>query len=199
MSRSFGTMMIVSAMVRNCVIPCSATFARRRPSKPKGRVTIATVRTPSSRATWATTGAAPVPVPPPMPATMKTMSAPVRASRSRAWLSSAASCPTRGLPPAPRPRVHFSPRQMRVAALAPFRACMSVLTAISSAPLMPPAISRSITLPPAPPTPTTRMAIGRTLLSCSMVMASLLLRLSPEPAGRSGATGSKSGDSSGRG
>ena len=41
-----------------------------------GFVTQATVSAPSSFAMAATTGAAPVPVPPPMPAVMKTMSAP---------------------------------------------------------------------------------------------------------------------------
>ena len=42
----------------------------------KGFVTTATVSMPSSRAICATTGAAPVPVPPPMPAAMNTRSAP---------------------------------------------------------------------------------------------------------------------------
>ena len=51
------------------------------PSIAKGLVTTATVRMPSSLATCATTGAAPVPVPPPMPAVMNTMSAPSRARR----------------------------------------------------------------------------------------------------------------------
>ncbi len=50
---------------------------RREPSKPNGFVTMPTVSAPSSRAMRATTGAAPVPVPPPSPAVMKTMSAPL--------------------------------------------------------------------------------------------------------------------------
>ena len=49
---------------------------RRRPSNGNGLVTTATVRMPISLASCATTGAAPVPVPPPMPAVMNTMSAP---------------------------------------------------------------------------------------------------------------------------
>ena len=44
---------------------------RRTPSKWNGLVTTPTVRMPSSRATLAMTGAAPVPVPPPMPAVTK--------------------------------------------------------------------------------------------------------------------------------
>ena len=48
------------------------------PSKSKGLVTTPTVRMPRSRAMRAITGAAPVPVPPPMPAVMKTMCEPSR-------------------------------------------------------------------------------------------------------------------------
>ena len=44
---------------------------RRRPSKLKGVVTMATVRMPIAFAVAATTGAAPLPVPPPMPACSK--------------------------------------------------------------------------------------------------------------------------------
>ena len=49
------------------------------------------------------TGEAPVPVPPPMPAVMNTMSAPVSASSSWSRLISAARSPIIGSPPAPRP------------------------------------------------------------------------------------------------
>ena len=79
-SRSFGMTIIVSTCSRSRSIPCSACIARRRPSKANGFVTIATVSAPRSRATSATTGAPPVPVPPPSPAAMNTMSAPFRAS-----------------------------------------------------------------------------------------------------------------------
>ncbi len=61
-------------------MPTAATFWRL-PSKAKGLVTTATVRMPSSRAISATTGAAPVPVPPPMPAVMNSMSAPLDRAR----------------------------------------------------------------------------------------------------------------------
>jgi hypothetical protein len=51
----------------------------RRPlSKWNGLVTTPTVRMPISRAALAMTGAAPVPVPPPMPAVRKTMCEPAR-------------------------------------------------------------------------------------------------------------------------
>src|SRR3546814_3173194 len=50
------------------------------------------------------TGAAPVPVPPPMPAATKHICAPFSASSTCAMLSSAAARPTSGREPAPSPR-----------------------------------------------------------------------------------------------
>ena len=79
-SRSFGITMRVSTSSRKAEIPVSAWFERRRPSKVNGRVTTPMVRAPSERAIRATTGAPPVPVPPPSPAVTKTMSAPLRTS-----------------------------------------------------------------------------------------------------------------------
>ena len=75
-SRSLGTTIIVSTFFRSSAIPCSACFIRRRPSNRNGLVTMPTVSAPVSRAICATTGAAPVPVPPPIPQVTKTMSAP---------------------------------------------------------------------------------------------------------------------------
>jgi PAS domain S-box-containing protein len=53
-----------------------ARWLRWAPSKPKGFVTTATVSAPISFAIFATTAEAPVPVPPPIPHVMKTMSEP---------------------------------------------------------------------------------------------------------------------------
>src|SRR3712207_1137711 len=91
------------------LMPSSAYVERLRPSKAKGRVTTPTVSAPESLAILATTGAAPVPVPPPLPAVTKTMSAPRIASSISALFSSAASIPIFGSAPAPSPRVIFSP------------------------------------------------------------------------------------------
>ena len=55
------------------------------------------------------TGAAPVPVPPPLPAVMKTMSAPFSTSSISSRCSSAAMRPTSGSLPAPSPRVSVAP------------------------------------------------------------------------------------------
>ncbi len=90
-------------MLLSASMPMAALLAL--PSKSKGLVTTATVRMPISRAIEATTGAAPVPVPPPMPAVMKSMSAPLTSSSMRLLSSSAAWRPTSGLAPAPRPLV----------------------------------------------------------------------------------------------
>ena len=90
-------------------MPCSAWIDRRRPSKANGRVTTPIVRAPRPFATSAMTGAAPVPVPPPLPAVMKTMSAPFRTSSISSRCSSAAARPTSGSLPAPRPRVSWRP------------------------------------------------------------------------------------------
>ena len=90
-------------------MPFSAWSILRRPSKMKGFVTIATVRIPISLASLATTGAAPVPVPPPIPAAMNIISAPAMAAFISSVLSSAARWPMSALAPAPWPLVIFSP------------------------------------------------------------------------------------------
>ena len=82
---------------------------RRLPSNAKGLVTTATLNAPSSLASEATTGAAPLPVPPPRPEVMKIMSEPSSASMIFSVSSSAALRPTSGLAPAPSPLVSFAP------------------------------------------------------------------------------------------
>ncbi|OQA81905.1 MAG: hypothetical protein BWY29_01015 [Microgenomates group bacterium ADurb.Bin238] len=72
--RWFGITIRVSTLSLRISIPSSAVCIRRTPSNIKGLVTTATVRAPASLAIWAITGAAPVPVPPPMPAVINTMS-----------------------------------------------------------------------------------------------------------------------------
>ena len=75
-SRLLGITISVSTAVSRRSMPSIACRARFLPSKPNGLVTTPTVSAPQSRAIWAITGAAPVPVPPPMPAVTNTMSAP---------------------------------------------------------------------------------------------------------------------------
>ena len=73
----------------------SATSLRRAPSKLNGLVTTPMVSAPLSLAIWATTGAAPEPVPPPSPAVMKTMSESTSAWPIFSESSSAARWPMR--------------------------------------------------------------------------------------------------------
>ena len=108
-SRSLGMMTRESTLLRSSAMPPSACFMRRIPSNRKGLVTTPTVRMPSSLAMSATMGAAPVPVPPPIPAVMNTMSASSRALEIWVRFSSADLRPTSGSDPAPFPLVSFSP------------------------------------------------------------------------------------------
>ena len=156
-SRSLGMTMRVSTSSRSAPIPDSAWLARRRPSKVNGRVTTPTVSAPRLLAILATTGAPPVPVPPPSPAVTKTMSAPLRTSSiSSAW-SSAAFLPTSGSAPAPRPRVSSRPTSSLTSASDISSAWASVLIAMNSTPLSPTSIIRLMALTPPPPMPTTLM------------------------------------------
>ena len=75
--RLFGTTISVSTSSASAWMPVSAACRRREPSKPNGLVTMPTASAPISLAMRAITGAAPVPVPPPSPAVMKTMSEPL--------------------------------------------------------------------------------------------------------------------------
>jgi hypothetical protein len=148
-------------------MPWSATWCRRRSSKLNGRVTTATVRMPSSFATCAITGAAPVPVPPPMPAVMNSMSAPSRCSARRSLSSSAARAPTSGFEPAPRPRVTDAPRRISFDAFERSSACASVLATMNSTPSMLAASMCSMALPPPPPTPITLITAPCSLFTSS--------------------------------
>ncbi len=154
-SRSLGMTMRVSQHSRSSLMPCSAWAARRLPSKENGRVTTPMVSAPSLRAIDATTGAPPVPVPPPSPAVTNTMSAPLRTSSISSLWSSAALWPTSGAAPAPRPRVSSRPMSSLTSASDISRACASVFTAMNSTPLSPTSIMRFTALTPPPPMPTT--------------------------------------------
>ena len=135
-SRSFSLGMVISESTcsLSASMPCCATNKRLRPSKGKGLVTTATVRIPSSRATSATIGAAPVPVPPPIPAVIKTMSAPARIAAISSLSSNAACRPISGFAPAPRPLVTPEPICRMVFASMLLSACESVFAQINSTP-----------------------------------------------------------------
>ena len=154
-SLSFGMTIRVSTQLFNFSMPWIALFIRVFDSKRNGFVTTPTVRIPISFAIFATTGAAPVPVPPPIPQVTNTISAPFNAWANSSWFSSAAFSPISGLAPAPSPLVSFSPICMAVEALQNWSACLSVLIPINSTPAIFSSIIRFTALFPAPPTPTT--------------------------------------------
>ena len=108
-NRSLGMVIRVSTLPESWSTPRSAASIRLRPSKVKGLVTTPMVSAPLERAISAMIGAAPVPVPPPIPEVTKTMSASWRTLESSSRDSSAASSPTSGSPPQPRPRVTLRP------------------------------------------------------------------------------------------
>ena len=151
----FGIVISESQCLPSSAMPVSAEPRRLRPSMSNGLVTTATVRMPSSFATCATTGAAPVPVPPPMPAVMNSMSEPSIISMMRSRSSIAAWRPTSGSAPAPSPLVMLQPICRPTFTLECLSACASVLTQMKSTPSIPAEIMCATALPPPPPTPIT--------------------------------------------
>src|SRR5215216_4660493 len=182
----FGITMRVSTASCSSLTPASATRARRTPSNWNGFVTTPTVRIPMSRAVRAITGAAPVPVPPPMPAVMKAMWAPESWSRISSITSSAAARPTSGCEPAPRPCVTPTPIWMIRAAFDEDSAWASVFATTNSQPRRPASIMLLTALPPAPPIPNTVMRglSSRMSGACRLMVMifSLSSRLSPTSA-----------------
>ena len=108
-SLSFGITTNVSTFPFKLSIPLSACESLFFPSNVNGFVTTPMVKIPISFAACATTGAAPVPVPPPIPAVTNTISAPLKTSANSPLLSSADCAPISGFAPAPNPLVIFSP------------------------------------------------------------------------------------------
>ena len=117
-----------STSLRISSAPSRALSIFFSPSNMKGTVTMPMVSMPHSFAILATTGAAPVPVPPPIPAVMNTIS--VSSLKSDFMLSALASAhwrPTSGTLPAPRPWVISWPRSSLLGTGESFSACSSVL------------------------------------------------------------------------
>ena len=121
-SFSFGIVTRLSTSSTNDARPFSAAPILFFPSNLKGFVTTATVNAPNSFAIDAITGAAPVPVPPPIPAVMKTISAPDNNSSIAILSLSAALLPISGSAPAPNPLVKPLPSFIVVALFTDFKA-----------------------------------------------------------------------------
>ena len=171
----FGTTIKVSTWAASDSMPVVACFMRLGPSNSKGFVTTPTVRMPFSRAALAITGAAPVPVPPPMPAVMKTMLQSVNSARTSSIDSSAACLPISGLEPAPRPAVRLVPSWILRGASEWASACPSVLATRKSTPSRFALIILLTALHPAPPTPITVIRGRSSCIVCGTVRLILML------------------------
>ena len=152
---SFEVTIIESTQAFNSSIPFSACCIRLLPSNENGLDTTAIVNIPISFATSATIGAAPVPVPPPIPAVMNTISAPRRASLISNLVSSALILPICGSAPEPKPLVKFLPICILVWAFDWLIAFKSVFIATNSTFSTPSLIMLLTALFPAPPIPIT--------------------------------------------
>ena len=162
-SRSFWFVMTmsVSTFFFSSSIPSVACSFLFFPSLLNGFVTIPTTSAPILFAMFATNGAPPVPVPPPIPAVMKTISQPLSDCAISSLSSSTARKPTLGSEPAPRPRVRFLPIWILCSALLRSKAWRSVLMVTKSTPVSPLSIMLLTALPPPPPTPMTRIFAPR--------------------------------------
>ena len=154
-SLSFGITIKVStidSILSNPFIALSILFF---PSIVKGKVTTPIVNAPCFFAIFAISGAAPVPVPPPIPQVIKIMSLPAIFFFISDSDSFAASCPILGLLPEPKPWVNSLPIKIFWSAFAYNKSCASVFIAINSPPLIPISFILLKEFPPPPPTPTT--------------------------------------------
>jgi hypothetical protein len=101
------------------------------------------------------TGAAPVPVPPPIPAVINTISVSISSALIASRLSSAAFLPVSGFAPAPSHLVIFRPILIVFSAKEVASTCASVLTATNSTPSNHSFFILLTVLQPAPHTPNT--------------------------------------------
>ncbi len=133
--------------------PSRAWLIFLKPSKRNGIVTMPTVRIPMSLLTWAITGAAPVPVPPPIPAVMNAILVPSFSMFFILSIVSIAAWRARsGLLPAPSPSV---PSCKCAGTGESLSACASVLQSTKDTSCMPSRYMWFTALPPPPPTPMT--------------------------------------------
>ena len=151
----FSTTINASTFFFILAIPFSAFSLLLLPSNTNGFVTIPTVKIPIFLANSHTTGAAPVPVPPPIPAVTNTISAPSNNFFIFSSSSLAAISPNKGFEPAPNPFVVFFPIWSWVSAFDCVKACSSVFIAINCTFCIPSSIILFTALFPAPPTPIT--------------------------------------------
>ena len=153
--------MVVSQCSRRLFRPFMAFSILILPSALNGRVTTPMTKAPCLLAISATTGAEPVPVPPPMPAVTNTMFAPSTYFRRSPSDSSAACCPISGMAPAPSPLVVDLPSRTLFGACMASRCRASVLQATMVAPDTPAWVTLLAVFEPPPPQPMMEIFIRR--------------------------------------
>lgn len=122
------------------------------------------------------TGAAPVPVPPPIPAVMNTILVPsFNCSLISSILSSAASRARSGRLPAPSPCVMLRPSCSFTGTGDSANAWLSVLQRTNVTSCMPSRYMWFTALPPPPPTPITLMIFGESVGKSNCTISSILL------------------------
>ena len=114
---SFGMTIKVSTICSIFSRPITAFSYLLWPSIEKGSVTMPTVKAPTFFAISAITGAEPVPVPPPRPQVIKTISEPRNIFLISCSVSLAASSPILGSDPAPKPFVSSLPSRIFLSAV----------------------------------------------------------------------------------
>ena len=153
--------------------PSSAWSIFFAPSKRNGIVTIPTVRIPNSLLTRAITGAAPVPVPPPIPAVINAIFVPSSSICLISSMVSSAACRARsGRFPAPNPSF---PNCKWTGTGESLRACASVLQRTKVTSWIPSLYIWLTALPPPPPTPITFIMLSATSPSPKSRTSNLLL------------------------
>ena len=135
--------------------PLSATSILFFPSKSNGFVTTATVNIPRSFAALAITGAAPEPVPPPIPVVINNIFTSANSDKISSIDSSADFLPISESDPAPSPKVKFLPNCICLLVRLLDKAWPSVFATINSIFSTFALIIVLTAFPPAPPMPIT--------------------------------------------
>ena len=163
---------MASTSLANLSTPSKALSTCRCNSKRNGIVTMATVSSPRDFASRAMIGEAPVPVPPPIPAVIKTIFVSSSKMSSIASKSPSASArPVSGSPPAPSPGP--SCRRSGTALLS--SAFRSVLQTRKRTSWRPSQYMLATAFPPPPPTPITLMIEERVQSTGSIRSSSFIV------------------------
>ena len=174
---SLSFSLLITSRASTCLLisstPSSAWSIFLSPSQRNGIVTMPIVRMSISLAVCAMIGAAPVPVPPPIPAVMNTILVPsFSMALMSSMLSSAALRARAGRLPAPRPSL---PSCSFTGTGESFNAWLSVLHSTNVTSCMPSRYMWFTALPPPPPTPITLMIFGESVGKSNCAISSMII------------------------